>query len=203
MHGFVPTIHLVDDDAGVLKALRRLFEAEGFRVAAFLSAEDFFDHHDPLVPGCAILDLGLPGMDGFGILQRLSSDIGQRPVIFLTGRGDIPASVKAMKAGAVNFLTKPPDADALLAAVAEAVERDVQDRQQGDRQKLVESRLAGLTPREREVLTGVVAGLLNKQIGANLGIVEKTVKVHRGRMMAKMGVRTVADLVRLMGGERN
>ena len=130
--------------------------------------------------------------------MTLSSELTDRPVIFLTGRGDIPASVKAMKAGAIDFLAKPPDASELLAAVAQALQRDSEARHERERRKIVEQRLSRLTPREREVLARVVAGRLNKQIAAELGTVEKTIKVHRGRMMEKMGVRTVADLVRLV-----
>jgi FixJ family two-component response regulator len=198
MTNIPPTVHLVDDDERVLVALKRLLTSEGYSVACYLSGEEFLRCHDPKVPGCAIIDLGLPGIDGFGIQDRLSSGLADRPVIFLTGRGDIPASVKAMKAGAVDFLAKPPDASGLLAAVAQALQRDSEARHERERRKIVEQRLSSLTPREREVLTWVVAGRLNKQIAAELGIVEKTIKVHRGRMMGKMGVRTVADLVRLV-----
>jgi len=191
-------VFLVDDDERVLIALKRLLTSEGYSVACYSSGEEFLRCNDPEVPGCAIIDLGLPGIDGFGIQDRLSSGLADRPVIFLTGRGDIPASVKAIKAGAIDFLAKPPDASALLAAVAQALQRDSEARHERQRRKIVEQRLSSLTPREREVLTWVVAGRLNKQIAAELGIVEKTIKVHRGRMMEKMGVRTVADLVRLV-----
>ena len=194
-----PTVFLVDDDQLVLVALKRLLTSEGYSVACYSSGEEFLRSHDPEVPGCAIIDLGLPGIDGFGIQATLSSGFADRPLIFLTGRGDIPASVKAMKAGAVDFLAKPPDASSLLTAVAQALNRDSEARQDRERRKIVEQRLSSLTPREREVLTRVVAGRLNKQIAAELGIVEKTIKVHRGRVMGKMGVRSVADLVRLIG----
>jgi FixJ family two-component response regulator len=195
-----PTVYLVDDDQRVLVALKRLLTSEGYFVACYSSGEEFLGSHDRNVPGCAIVDLSLPGIDGFGIQDTLSSELAGRPVIFLTGRGDIPASVKAMKAGAIDFLTKPPDASILLAAVEQALRRDSQAREDRERRTSVEQRLSSLTPREREVLTRVVAGRLNKQIAAELGIVEKTIKVHRGRMMGKMGVRTVADLFRLVGG---
>jgi FixJ family two-component response regulator len=194
-----PTVYLVDDDERVLVALKRLLTSEGYFVACYSSGEEFLRNHDPDVPGCAIVDLSLPGIDGFGIQDTLSSGLAGRSVIFLTGQGDIPGTVKAMKAGAIDFLAKPADASILLAAVELALRRDSQARQDRERRTLVEQRLSSLTPREREVLTGVVAGRLNKQIAAELGIVEKTIKVHRGRMMAKMGVRTVADLVRLIG----
>jgi FixJ family two-component response regulator len=194
-----PTVYLVDDDERVLVALKRLLTSEGYFVACYSSGEEFLRNHDYNVPGCAIIDLSLPGIDGFGLQDTLSSELTGRPVIFLTGRGDIPQSVKAMKAGAIDFLAKPVDASILLAAVEQALRRDSQTRQDRERRAGVEQRLSSLTPREREVLARVVAGRLNKQIAAELGIVEKTIKVHRGRMMGKMGVRTVADLVRLVG----
>jgi RNA polymerase sigma factor (sigma-70 family) len=193
-----PTVYLVDDDKRVLVALKRLLTLEGYSVACYSSGEEFLRCHDPEAPGCAIIDLGLPGIDGFAIQDTLSSGLADRALIFLTGRGDIPASVKAMKAGAIDFLAKPPDASSLLEAVAQALQRDSEARQDRERRKIVEQRLSSLTPREREVLTRVVAGRLNKQIAAELGIVEKTIKVHRGRVMGKMGVRTLADLVRLV-----
>jgi FixJ family two-component response regulator len=197
------TVYLVDDDPRVLAALSRLLGSAGYEVEIHASAEDFLCFHDADLPGCVIVDLSLPGMDGFGIQQTLSSAHTDRPVIFLTGCGDIPASVRAMKAGAVDFLTKPVDAATLLAAVESAIARDFERREQNGRRKSVEQRLASLTPREREVLNFVVAGRLNKQIAAELGTVEKTVKVHRGRMMGKMHVRTVADLVRLISDVRH
>jgi FixJ family two-component response regulator len=192
-----PTVYLVDDDERVLVALKRLLTVEGYAVACFSSGEEFLRCHDGQVPGCAIVDLGLPGIDGFGIQETLASTLTQRPVIFLTGRGTIPTTVKAMKAGAIDFLAKPADATTLLGAVAQAVQRDSEIRRGSELRKSLDQRLASLTVREREVLTRVVAGRLNKQIAAELGIVEKTIKVHRGRMMVKMGVRTVADLVRV------
>jgi FixJ family two-component response regulator len=193
-----PTVYLVDDDERVLIALKRLLASEGYSVACYSSGEEFLRCHDREVRGCAIVDLSLPGIDGFTIQETLSSESIDRRVIFLTGRGDIPKSVKAMKAGAIDFLAKPPDASALLAAVRQALQRDAQARQDRERRNLVEQRLSSLTPREREVLTRVAAGRLNKQIAAELGIAEKTIKVHRGRVMQKMGVRTLADLVRLV-----
>ena len=191
------TVHLVDDDVHVLTALKRLLCSVGHTVQQHFSAEDFLDRHDPDAPGCAILDVGLPGMDGFAVQRALGTASSERPIIFLTGCGDIPSSVRAMKAGAVDFLTKPIEAPALLAAVSLALKKDAENRQAGELRKCVVQRLQSLTPREREVFTCVVAGRLNKQIAAELGTVEKTIKVHRGRMMEKMCVRTVADLVRL------
>ena len=198
-----PTVYLIDDDERVLIALKRLLASEGYAVACYASGEAFLRSHDPATPGCAAVDLSLPGIDGFGIQEMLSSERIDRPVIFLTGRGDIPASVRAMKAGAIDFLPKPPDASALIAAVAQALERDRQGRQERDHRNRTDERLSRLTPREREVLSRVVAGRLNKQIAAELGIAEKTIKVHRGRVMRKMGVRTLADLVRLVTGHKS
>jgi FixJ family two-component response regulator len=198
----LPVIYLVDDDNSVLRSLSRLLNAAGHRCEAYASAEEFLARHDPEAPGCAILDLGLPAMDGFAVQQRLSAGYLERPIIFLTGIGDIQASVRAMKAGAVDFLTKPVEEAALLAAVALAIERDVVARAARREDDAVCRNLARLTPREREVLDGVLAGRLNKQIAWEIGTAEKTVKVHRGRMMRKMGVRTVADLIRLATAHR-
>lgn len=192
------TVYLVDDDVRVRASLTRLLSTAGHLVESYASAEDFLTHHDPAVHGCAVIDVSLPGMGGLDVQQSLLSEHVDRPVIFVTGFGDVPTSVRAMKAGAVDFLTKPVDASVLLAAVAQALDRDLQSRRQVELRHSVEERLASLTPREREVLVHVTDGLLNKQIAALLGTVEKTVKVHRARMMRKMGVRTVADLVRLV-----
>ena len=190
------TVFLVDDDEAVLRALRRLLGAAGYAVRTFASSVQFLAEHDPAAPGCAVLDLSMPGMDGLGIQAALSADSGMRPVIFLTGTGDIPTSVRAMKAGAVDFLTKPVQASDLLAAISRAVALDREARQARSGAAGVAARIASLTPREREVLTLVVAGRLNKQIAHELGTSIKTIKVHRARVMTKMGVRTVADLVR-------
>jgi FixJ family two-component response regulator len=186
----------------MLRSLARLLGAAGHRCQAFPSAEAFLARHDPQAPGCAILDLGLPGIDGFAVQQSLSASGAERSVIFLTGTGDIPTSVRAMKAGAVDFLTKPVEAAALLAAVAQALDRDAAARAARTEDDEVQKSLARLTPREREVLDRVLAGRLNKQIAWELGTAEKTVKVHRGRMMRKMGARTVADLIRVVTAHR-
>lgn len=190
------TIFLVDDDEAVLRALRRLLAAAGYEVVSYASPLQFLAEHDPAVPGCAVLDLSMPGIDGLGIQAALSAGSEMRPVIFLTGTGDISTSVRAMKAGAVDFLTKPVQANDLLAAIARAVALDREGREARSGAAEAAARLATLTPREREVLTLVVAGRLNKQIAHELGTSIKTIKVHRARVMAKMGVRTVADLVR-------
>jgi FixJ family two-component response regulator len=180
------------------EALGRLLAAAGHRVEGYDSAEAFLRGHDPAVPGCAIVDLGLPGMDGFGLQASIVAGPVARPVIFLTGHGDIPSSVRAMKAGALDFLTKPVDPAALLAAVTGAIERDAAAREVHARRDVLRRRFDSLTPREREVLEHVVAGRLNKQIAGDLGAAIKTVKVHRGRMMKKMEVATVADLIRIV-----
>jgi FixJ family two-component response regulator len=191
------TTYLVDDDPGVLKSLARLMRTAGYDSRGFLSAREFFKGHDPSVPGCVVVDLSLPELDGLELQRRLVSDGIERPVIFVTGRGNIPASVAAMKAGAVDFLTKPVKSADLLTAISRAQERDALARRARAERQSMEDRLAALTRREREVLAHVIAGQLNKQIAASLGTAEKTVKVHRGRVMTKLGVRNIAELVRL------
>lgn len=192
------TVHVVDDDPSVLTSLSRLLCATGHRAATHATAEAFLAALDPAEPGCVVLDLRMPGLDGHAVQARLSEAGIALPVVFLSGKGDIPASVQAMKEGAVDFLTKPVQADVLLAAVDEAIARDAESRVQATETAACEDRLARLTPREREVLDAVVAGRLNKQTAEALGIAEKTVKVHRARVMRKMGVRSVADLVSLV-----
>lgn len=192
------TVFIVDDDAGVAKGLARLLRANGYDVQCFASAIEFLGRHDSSVPGCVLLDVSMPGVDGLELQQALSADVvSHRPIVFLTGKADVPTSVQAMKAGAVDFLTKPADDKVLLAAIARAERQDEKARREFAEQDAIGRRVAALTPREREVLGHVVAGRLNKQIAGDLGTVEKTIKVHRSRMMAKMGVRTVADLGRL------
>src|SRR5215470_3475155 len=191
------TVFLVDDDADVLKALGRLVRAWGYDSREYVSARDFLNEHDTSLPGCAVLDVAMPDLDGLTLQQALAAKGVERPVIFLSGRGDIPMTVSAMKAGAVDFLTKPVDADALLAAIGRAQEREAREREARAQMDVFLAKLARLTPREREVMGHVVAGRLNKQIAHDLGTVEKTIKVHRSRMMEKMGARSLADLVRL------
>jgi FixJ family two-component response regulator len=192
-----PTVFLVDDDPGVLRALTRLLRAAGRQVRAFGSAQDFLAAHDPAMPGCVVLDLSMPGLNGLELQTALEASGCRRPIVFVSGHGDVPSSVRAMKAGAVDFLTKPVSAEDLLAAVERAVRQDDLMRRSRAELQVIGERLKTLTPREREVLQHVVAGQLNKQIAADLGTVEKTIKVHRSRLMGKMGVRSVADLVRL------
>ena len=154
-------------------------------------------HHDATVPGCAVLDVSMPGLDGLELQQALTAGGSHRPVIFITGKGDVPTTVRAMKAGAIDFLTKPVSDTDLLGAIARAQEQDTKSRDLHAELASIQAKLTTLTPREREVLTHVVAGRLNKQIAGDLGTVEKTIKVHRSRVMEKLGVRTVADLVRM------
>src|SRR4051812_29589181 len=191
------TIFLVDDDAGVLKALDRALQLRGYEVRSFTSPQEFLASHDASVPGCAVLDIAMPDLDGLALQDALTANGSQRPVIFLTGEGDIPTSVRAMRAGAVDFLTKPVSDVVLLEAISRAEGQDGSSRQVQAETHAIQARMTKLTPREREVLTHVVAGRLNKQIAGDLGTAEKTIKVHRGRMMGKLGVRTVADLVRI------
>jgi len=191
------TVFLVDDDAGVLKGLSRLLRARGYRIRPFISPKAFLVDHDGSIPGCAIFDVSMPGLNGLELQQALTAAGSQRPVIFLTGKSDIPTSVRAMRAGAVDFLTKPVSDGDLLAAITRAAKEDAETRHVNVELESISARLAALTPREREVMTHVIAGRLNKQIAHNLGTVEKTIKVHRGRIMEKLGLRSVADLVRL------
>lgn len=191
------TVYLVDDEGPILKALERLLRGAGFEVKSFQSPQAFLEQHDPETPGCAVLDVAMDGLNGLELQQALAASGCDRPIVFLTGRGDIPMSVRAMRAGAVNFLTKPVDTKELLAAIRIAVEKDALSRATSAEMEAIKRRLAALTPRERDVLRLVVAGRLNKQIAAELGTAEKTIKVHRGRVMEKMAVRSVAELVRM------
>jgi|SRR6185437_13061855 len=197
MHDGNFTAFLIDDDPAILKALSRLLRASGYDVMPFHSSRAFLAAHDSSIPGCAIVDLAMPDIDGLQLQEALHKENVERPMIFLTGNGDIPTSVRAMKAGAIDFLTKPVRQSHLLAALTRAIEADAQMRQERASLQSINDRLSLLTRRESEVLRYVVAGRLNKQIAGSLGTVEKTIKVHRGRMMTKLGVRCVADLVRL------
>ncbi len=191
-------IWLVDDDAAVLRGLDRLLRADSLETRCYTDAEDFLDAYDPALPGCAVIDLGLRTTSGFAVQERLAQRGGVCPVIFLTGQGSIPAAVQAMQAGAVDFLTKPVDGDTLLAAIRAALDLDQARRSRMSQVEGVRALLATLTPREHEVLQEIVLGRLNKQIAHRLGAAEKTIKVHRGRVMHKMGVQSVAELVTLM-----
>ncbi len=189
------TVFIVDDDPQVRRALTRLLRAATFEVTAFGSAREFLAAHDPEAPGCLLLDVIMPDVGGLELQASLRAAGCPVPIIFLTGNGDIPMSVRAMKAGAVTFLTKPVEDVPLIAAVTEALQLDEAARRAMSLERPLQLRLATLTPREREVLTHVVAGQLNKQIAADLGTAEKTIKVHRARVMRKMGARSVAELV--------
>lgn len=191
------TVFLIDDDPAVLRALARMLEIKGYHTESFTSPREFLDTHDPEAPGCAIVDLSMPGLNGLGLQDTLMATGDSLPIIFLTGKGDIRTSVQAMRAGAIDFLTKPVRYKDLVQSIARAQEADARNRQVHFEVKAVQAKIAALTPREREVLSHVIAGRLNKQIAADLGTVEKTIKVHRGRIMEKLGVRSVADLVRL------
>lgn len=193
-----PTIFLVDDDAAVLNGARRLLTSAGLNVETFESADAFLDRHDPAAMGCLILDVAMPGLSGLELQRALSTKRSDLPIIFLTGHADVPMSVQAMKGGALDLLVKPVDEADLLAAIDRALIRGRALREANELAASVEERLATLTPREREVMTHVVEGRLNKQTAGDLGTVEKTIKVHRARMMEKMKVRSVAELVRLL-----
>jgi FixJ family two-component response regulator len=191
------TVFVVDDDTAVLKSLSRLLRSAGLAAATFSSPRDFLDRHDPNTPGCLVLDVAMPGLNGLELQQALMARGQELAIIFLTGHGDIPMSVKAMKQGAVDFLTKPVDHADLLKAIRVAIEKDRLQRQADAEVTEIQQRLATLTPREREVMHHVISGHLNKQTAADLGTVEKTIKVHRARVMEKMKVHSVAELVHL------
>jgi FixJ family two-component response regulator len=190
-------IAIVDDDPSAREGLSSLIRSAGLRVEAFASAQEFLVRTGSDLPSCLVLDLQLPGLSGLDLQKRMSEVGLEIPIVFLTGHGDIPASVQAMKAGAVEFLTKPFDDEKLLQAIQEAVERDRRSRQQRKEKSDLRERYESLTAREQEVLQQVVAGLLNKQIAAALKITEFTVKIHRGRVMRKMHAGSLADLVRM------
>jgi RNA polymerase sigma factor (sigma-70 family) len=192
------TVFIVDDDIDVLRALERMLRAAGYGVRTYTSPVEFLAEHDARIPGCAVLDVSMPGFGGLELQAALTTSFATRAVVFLTGAGDIPTSVRAMRAGAVDFLTKPASGGDLIVAIERAIARDTKARRTSEEVATIEARLSKLTPREREVLALVAAGRLNKQIAGELGTSEKTIKVHRGRVMAKMEVRTVADLVRLL-----
>lgn len=194
------TVFVVDDDAPVRKGLARLLTSAGYHAECFASADEFLEtwRANP-VPGCLLLDIQMPGLDGLQLQQALFMSGQFIPIIFITGHGDIPLSVKAMKAGAVDFFPKPFNDDDLLQAVHEALRRGDLARADRDERDVALKRFNTLTPREREVMALVVRGMLNKQIAFELGASEKTIKIHRGRVMAKMKAPSVADLVRAAG----
>jgi FixJ family two-component response regulator len=191
------TIAIVDDDPSVREGLSSLIRSAGLKVETFASAQEFLARPDDETPSCIVLDLQLPGLSGLDLQKRMAEAGLEIPIVFLTGHGNIPASVQAMKAGAVEFLTKPFDDEELLRAIQEAVQRDRQTRQQHADIRELQNRYQSLTAREQEVMQQVVSGLLNKQVAAELHITEYTVKIHRGRVMRKMHAESLADLVRM------
>ena len=196
-HAEPATVYVVDDDASVREGMRNLIESVGLRAELFATARDFLAARRPDEPGCLILDVRLPGLSGLDLQRELGKTETPLPIIFVTGHGDIPMTVQAMKAGAVEFLTKPFRDQQLLDAVVHAIERGREELKQ--RRELLElrRRYDSLTPREREVMAFVVKGLLNKQVGAELGMSETTVKFHRAQLMQKMKAESLADLVRI------
>jgi FixJ family two-component response regulator len=190
-------IAIVDDDASVQRGLQRLIRSAGWKVETFASAQEFLARSRAELPNCVLLDLQLPGLSGLD-LQKQMAEVGlEIPIVFLTGHGNIPVSVQAMKAGAVQFLTKPVDEQELLQAIEEAVERDRRTRQEQVEISVLRDRYESLTGREQEVMQKVISGMLNKQIAADLKITEDTVKFHRGHIMRKMNADSLADLVRM------
>ena len=192
----VPIVFVVDDDDSMRRGLTNLFESVGLRVETFSSATELLQTRLPDVPSCLVLDIRLPGMSGLDFQETLEKAAVHVPIVFITGHGDIPMSVKAMKAGAADFLTKPFRQQEMLDAVTAAIDRDRKRRQNEKIVSNLRAHFETLTSRERDILALVSAGLMNKQIAAELGIAQITVKIHRGRVMKKMGARSLADLLR-------
>ncbi|WFU37695.1 response regulator transcription factor [Bradyrhizobium sp. CB82] len=188
---------VVDDDASVRRALTNLFESVGLRVVAFGSAAEILQSKPPEVPSCLVLDIRLPGLSGLDLQADLAKANIHTPIIFITGHGDIPMTVRAMKSGAVDFLTKPVRDQDMLDAVQAAIERDRKRREIEKTVSNVKSRFESLTPRERDVLSLVASGMMNKHVAAELGLAEITVKIYRGQIMRKMGAKSLAELVRM------
>jgi len=194
-----PIVFVVDDDAAARCSVENLLHSVGLRVETFDSAAKFIERGVPNAPSCLVLDVRLPRMSGIELQRDLTSRGIAIPIIFITGHGDIPMSVEAMKAGAMEFLTKPFRGQVLLDAIHKAIDRDRTQRAENARLSELRARLDSLTPREREVMDGVIAGKLNKEIAGELGASERTIKIHRANLMRKMGAESLADLVR-MGG---
>ena len=196
------TVFIVDDDPDVCRAVGRLVRGAGYEVREFNSARDFLVAHESEPPGCLLLDLSMPEVDGLQLQQSLVAAGSHRPIVFLSATGDVHNTVRAMKAGAVNFLTKPVDRDELIGALTEAFAIDAAGRAKWETRHTIAGRMATLTPRERQVLEKVVAGRLNKQIAAELGTVEKTIKVHRSRVMQKLHASSLIQLIEIanLGG---
>jgi len=191
-----PIVFVVDDDAWVRESLETLIQEEGWKSETFATAQEFLDRPRAFTPSCLVLDISLPGLNGLELLKRLAVRTDM-PIIFITGHGDIPMSVGAMKAGAVEFLTKPFNDDVLLTAIREALERSRVALAREAEMKELRDNYASLTPRERDVMALVVSGLLNKQVADEIGIAESTVKAHRGQVMQKMKANSVPDLVKM------
>ena len=192
-----PIVFVVDDDMSVRESLESLIRCEGWQPQTFLSADEFLAHPRAATASCLVLDLTLPGLNGLELQERIAADRSDMPIIFISGYGDVPKTVRAMKAGAVEFLTKPYNDNDLFGAIRHAIERSQSTIVAQNEMRLLQDRHALLTPREREVMDLVVSGLLNKQVGAELGISEITVKAHRGKVMAKMQAESIADLVKM------
>jgi FixJ family two-component response regulator len=193
----VPIVFVVDDDVSVRESLELLIRCEGWEPQTFASAPEFLAHPRILVPSCLVLDISLPGLNGLDLQKQVGVERPDMPIIFITGYGDVPKTVQAMKAGAFEFLTKPFSDDVLLSAIRQAVERSETTLSLAAQMRILRDRYASLSGREREVMALVVAGLLNKQVGSDLGISEITVKAHRGRVMQKMKADSLADLVNM------
>jgi FixJ family two-component response regulator len=192
-----PIVFVVDDDISVRESLESLIRSEGWQPETFASAQEFLDRPQALVPGCLVLDISLPGLNGLELQERLSAAGTSMPIIFITGHRDVPMTVKAMKAGAVEFLTKPFSDDVLLRAIRAAIERSRVALSRDAEVQVLRDCYASLSPRERQVMALVVSGLLNKQVGGELGISEITVKAHRGKVMQKMKADSFAELVKM------
>jgi FixJ family two-component response regulator len=192
-----PVVFVVDDDISVRESLELLIQSAGWQPEMFASAQEFLSRPRSLVPSCLLLDVSLPGINGLELQKRVAVERSDMPIIFITGYGDVPTSVEAMKAGAVEFLTKPFSDDVLLGAIRNAIERSRVAISREMEIRALEDRYASLTPREREVLALVVSGMLNKQIGGELDISEITVKAHRGQVMRKMQAHSLAELVKI------
>ena len=192
-----PIVFVVDDDVSVRESLELLIRCEGWQPETFASAQDFLDYPRVLVPNCLVLDVSLPGLNGLDLQRLVAGDRRDMPIIFITGYGDVPMTVQAMKAGAVEFLTKPFNDDVLLTAIRAAIERSRVALGMEAEMRALRDRYASLTQRERQVMALVVSGLLNKQVGGELDISEITVKAHRGKVMQKMKADSLADLVKM------
>ena len=190
-----PIIFIVDDDISVRESLELLIQNEGWQPKTFASAQEFLDCPRAVVPSCLVLDVSLPGLDGLELQKRLAVERTDMPIIFITGYGDVPKTVQAMKRGAIEFLTKPFNDEVLLTAIKQALERSCLALAHETEMQELRDRYASLTPRERQVMALVVSGLLNKQVGGELGISEITVKAHRGQVMRKMKADSLPDLV--------